>query len=588
MQFTPPDMTRSAIFRIVLASSLPLSALAQTPAAGPADERLRALYTEEWNWRQRELGRGQGADRFPRVDAEAQQARLANWTRVLAALDSIPLDSLSAEERVNARIFRTSLRALVDDVRYRTYEAPFNSDTFFWTEFTPRNGFANAEGYRRYLARLRDVPRYFGDQTTNMRAGLARGYTVPRPSVVGRDRTIEPYVAADTTNPLFAPFAQFPAAMPAAERAALRAEALAVLRDSVAPAYRALLTMMRGEYLPKARTTLAATAMPDGEAFYQAQIEKFTTLSLTPRQIHDMGLAEVARIDAEMQATMRRSGFEGTMPQFMTFLRTDPRFYAKTPRELLAYASYVVKQADGKLRETIGFLPRYRHAIVPVPPALAPIYTGGRGGLEACMFNTYNLRARTLYTIPALALHECTPGHSFQAALALEGPPRPAFRRGTSFSGYGEGWGLYTEWLGTQMGIYETPYEDFGRLTYEMWRACRLVIDTGIHAFGWTRRQAIDYLKSHAALSEHEITTEVDRYIAWPGQALAYKLGEMQIRRHRRAAEAALGPRFDQRKFHDAILAIGSVPLPVLEDRMRQFIADGGENPTLAPPPRAP
>jgi uncharacterized protein (DUF885 family) len=239
----------------------------------------------------------------------------------------------------------------------------------------------------------------------------------------------------------------------------------------------------------------------------------------------------------------------------------------------------VSKKADWKLKETIGFLPRFRHGIRPVPDALAPIYTGGRGGLETCLMNTYNLPARPLYTLAALTLHECTPGHSFQAALALEGPERPPFRRATSFSGYGEGWGLYTEWLGTIMDIYETPYEDFGRLTYEMWRACRLVIDTGIHQFGWSREQAMNYLRQHAALSEHEITTEVERYIAWPGQALAYKLGELQIRRHRREAEQKLGAAFDQRKFHDAILALGSVPLPVLEERMAKFIADGGNNP---------
>ena len=214
-----------------------------------------------------------------------------------------------------------------------------------------------------------------------------------------------------------------------------------------------------------------------------------------------------------------------------------------------------------------------------MPDALAPIYTGGRGGLEACLMNTYNLPARPFYTLASLTLHECTPGHSFQAALALEGPERPPFRRGTSFSGYGEGWGLYTEWLGTIMGIYETPYEDFGRLTYEMWRACRLVIDTGIHQFGWTREQAMSYLRDRAALAEHEITTEIDRYIAWPGQALAYKLGELQIRRHRREAEEKLGAKFDQRRFHDAILAIGSVPLPVLEQRMAQFIADESATP---------
>ncbi len=552
---------------------------AQSPTS--ADERLRAVYNAEWSWRQKEMSDDSGY--FPRVDAATQQAHLAYWTRALAEVDAIPFAELSAEEKINAQVFRTSIKAMVDDVRFKTYEAPFNSDTFFWTEFTPRQGFQKSDEYQRYLSRLRDVPRYFDEQMVNMRAGLARGFTIPRVSVVGRDKTIEPYVKGDSTNPLFLPFTQMPSSIPAEQQAAFRREAATVVRDIVAPAYARLLTMMRDEYLPRARTTLAATAMPDGAAYYQAMIEKYTTLTLTPQQIHDMGVAEVARIRGEMIATMKRAGFTGTLPEFMTFLRTDPQFYAKTPRELLAYSAYVAKKADYKLRETIGYLPRYRHGIIPVPEALAPIYTGGRGGLEACMMNTYNLPARPLYTIAALTLHECTPGHSFQAALALEGPPRPAFRNAIYFSGYGEGWGLYTEWLGTVMGIYETPYEDFGRLTYEMWRAARLVIDTGIHQFGWTRQQAVDYLTENAALSEHEINTEIDRYISWPGQALAYKLGEMQIRRHRREAEAALGAAFDQRLFHDAILALGSVPLPVLEERMKQFIADGGKNPTAAP-----
>ncbi len=542
-------------------------------SSSAADDRLRALYTEEWKWRQQEVSPD---DRFPRVDAASQQARLAYWTKALATLDTIPFDELSAEEKINAEVFRTSIQALANDVRYRTYEAPFNSDTFFWTQFTPRQGFGSAEAYRNYLGRLRDVPRYFDEQIANMRAGLARGFSVPRVSVLGRDKTIEPYLKTDATNPLFGPFAQMPSTIPAAEQDALRTEATTIIRDAVAPAYAKLLKMMRDEYLPKAKTTLAATAMPDGEAYYQAMIEKFTTLKLTAKEIHEIGLKEVARIGAEMRAVKDKAGFKGTMAEFFHFLRTDPQFYAKTPRELLSYSAYVSKKADWKLDETIGFLPRRRHGIRPVPDALAPIYTGGRGGLEACLMNTYNLPARPLYTLAALTLHECTPGHSFQAALALEGPERPAFRRGTSFSGYGEGWGLYTEWLGTVMDIYETPYEDFGRLTYEMWRACRLVIDTGIHQYGWTREQAMDYLRTRAALSEHEITTEVERYIAWPGQALAYKLGELQIRRHRREAEQKLGSRFDQRPFHDAILAIGSVPLPVLEKRMNQFIADAG------------
>ncbi|MGQ0642645.1 MAG: DUF885 domain-containing protein [Gemmatimonadaceae bacterium] len=575
--------TRRCLLWPALLCAAPLSHLT-AQATAPADARLRALYTAEWTWRQRELaqrdatlGDAGASDRLPRVDAASQEARLAYWTRTLSSLDSIPLAQLSPEEQVNAQVFGTSVRALANDVRFKTYEAPFNSDTFFWTSFTPRQGFATAEQYRAYLGRLRDAPRFFEENIANMRAGLARGYTVPRVSVLGRDKTIEPYVQGDTTNPLFGPFTQMPATIPASEQAAMRAEAVTVLRDIIAPAYAKLLTMIRSEYLPKARTTLAATSMPDGQAYYKAMIEKFTTLDLTAQQIHDIGLKEVARIRGEMEATKQKAGFSGTLDEFMTFLRTDAQFYAKSPRELLSYSAYVSKKADWKLRETIGFLPRYRHGIRPVPDALAPIFTGGRGALDACLMNTYNLPARPLYTLAALTLHECTPGHSFQAALALEGPERPPFRRGTSFSGYGEGWGLYTEWLGTVMGIYETPYEDFGRLTYEMWRAVRLVIDTGIHQFGWSREQAMDYLRRHAALSEHEITTEVERYIAWPGQALAYKLGELQIRRHRAEAEQKLGAAFDQRKFHDAILALGSVPLPVLEEHMAKFIAAGGK-----------
>jgi uncharacterized protein (DUF885 family) len=550
------------------------------------DARLRALYTAEWQWRQQEMARASDAPgdagaaaRLPEVDAASQARRYAYWQRTLAALDSIPLDQLSAEERINAQVLGTSLRALANDVKYRTYEAPLNSDTFFWTEFTPRQGFGTIDVYRNYVGRLRDVPRYFDEHMANMRAGMARGFTIPRVSVTGRERTIEPYLKADTTNPLFTPFANMPATISQADRETLRREAGTVIRDVIVPAYAKLLAFMRNEYLPNTRTTLGASVLPDGQAYYKAMIEKFTTLDLTAQQIHDMGLREVARIKAEMEATKQRAGFAGSMAEFFHFLRTDPQFYAKTPRELLSYSAYVSKKADWKLAETIGTIPRRRHGIRPVPEALAPIYTGGRGGLETCLMNTYNLPARPLYTLASLTLHECTPGHSFQAALALEGPERPPFRRGTGFSGYAEGWGLYTEWLGTVMGIYETPYEDFGRLTYEMWRACRLVIDTGIHQFGWTREQAMNYLREHAALAEHEITTEVERYIAWPGQALAYKLGEMQIRRHRREAEEKLGAAFDQRTFHDAILALGSVPLPVLEQRMQKFIADGGRNP---------
>jgi uncharacterized protein (DUF885 family) len=579
---------RTLALTVVLSTAALLAPqFAGAQVADSADARLKALYTAEWEWRQKEfarepgdIGRGFTADHLPRVDARTQQARLAYWTKVLADLDKIPLAELSPEERINAQVFDAVIEELAGDVRFKTYEAPFNADTFFWTGFSPREGFITADEYRRYLGRLRDVPRYFDEQIVNMRAGLARGFTVPKVSVTGRDKTIEPYLKADDSNPLFLPLTMMPVSMPQEEQERLRAEARTAIAERAVPAYTKLLDFIRKEYLVKARTTLAAAKLPDGNTYYQAMIKKFTTLDLTPQQIHETGLAEVARIKAQQQATMQKTGFRGTLPEFILFLRTDPQFYAKTPRELLATAAYIVKKADLKLKETIGHLPRFRHGILPVPDSLAPIYTGGRGGLESCLFNTYNLPARPLYTLPALALHECTPGHSFQAALALEGPARPAFRNETYFSGYGEGWGLYTEWLGNVMGIYETPYEEFGQLTYEMWRAVRLVVDTGIHHFGWSREQALDYMKANVALSEHEITTEVDRYIAWPGQAVAYKLGELQIRRHRREAESALGAKFDQRKFHDAILAIGAVPLPVLEQRMAQFIADGGENPS--------
>ena len=576
-------MHRALLIPLLLVAAPLAAPAAASPAAAAApsaaDERLRKLYNEEWAWRRKEFGWVEGsgpgslADDLPRVSPAAQQARLAYWTKVLAELDRIPLNELSPEERINAAVFRTSVEAMANDIRFRSYEIPFNSDSFFWADLGTRGGLQNAEEYRRYIARLRDIPRYFGEHVENMRTGLERGFSNPRVTLAGREKTIDAYLRPGETNPLYGPFQTMPSNIPAEEQARLRKEAMEAIRESAIPAYTKLLAFLRDDYMPNARTSLGASELPNGPAYYQAMLRKFTTLDITAEEIHRLGLSEVARIRAEMEATRERAGFKGTLPEFIHFLRTDPQFYAKTPRELLATAAYVVKKADGKLDETFGALPRYRHGVEPVPEAIAPIYTSGRGGLEACWFNTYNLPTRPLYQLPALALHECTPGHSFQAALALEGPDRPDFRKETYFSGYGEGWGLYTEWLGTVMGIYETPYEDFGRLSYEMWRAARLVIDTGIHAYGWDRDKALAYLRDNTALSELELTNEIDRYISWPGQAVSYKLGELQIRRLRKEAEERLGAKFDQRPFHDAILALGSVPLPVLEERIQAFIA---------------
>lgn len=587
-------------FRFLLSSALSLATIASAPAlaqpapapapsAQGADARLRAIYEAEWAWRQKEFATRQGEgisavspDHLPRVDAASQAARQKYWANVLAELDKIPVDQLSHEEQINAAVFRTSIEAFVAEGKFRTWEMPFNSDSQFWSGLSARSPYPSAQEYQHYISRMRDIPRYFDEQTVNMRAGLKRGFSVPRVSLEGRDGTIKAYTDGDAAkNPFYEPFAQMPASIPAADQERLRNEARQAIADAVAPAYRKLLTFYQTEYLPKTRTSIAGEALPDGKAFYQAQIKEYTTTDLTPEQIHEIGLKEVARITAEMETVKAKTGFKGDMAAFLHFLRTDPQFYAKTPDELLGVSAYVTKRVDGQLKYTIGFLPRYRFTIIPVPAAIAPTYTSGRGGLEACMMNTYDLPSRPLYQIPALTLHECTPGHSFQAAVALEAPSRPAFRRRTYFSGYGEGWGLYTEWLGTKMGIYRTPYEDFGRLSFEIWRACRLVIDTGIHHYGWTRQQAIDYLASHSALAQHDVETEVDRYISWPGQALAYKLGEITIRRLRAKAEKELGSKFDQRAFHDAFLNLGSVPLPVLEAEMDRFIADGGKDPVI-------
>jgi uncharacterized protein (DUF885 family) len=553
---------------------------AKQVAPSAADARLKALYDGYAAWDAKESGyfensRGEveSSNYLPHVDEASQLRREAHLNELLAQLNGIRIEQLSPDEQVNAAVFRTVLENQIADYHFRTWEMPFNSDSSFWTYLDSSQPFDDAAGYRRYIARLRDIPRYFDEQIVNMRAGLARGFSVPRATLNGRDQSVAAFIVDDPEKSTFyKPFESFPSTVPAAEQQALRAEAKAAIRQSVMPAYGKLLGFIRDDYIPHTRTTISAHDLPDGDAFYRAQVREYTTLDMTPEQIHELGLKEVARIDAEMQTTMRESGFKGSMADFLKFLKSDPQFYAKTPDELLGVSSYVAKRVDGVIGKHFGLLPRYRFGIIPVPDALAPFYTSGRGGLENCMMNTYDLPVRPLYNIPVLTLHECEPGHSFQAAISLEQKGLPSFRRNLYFSGMGEGWGLYSEWLGDELGIYRTPYEKFGQLSYEMWRAARLVIDTGIHQDGWSRSQAIDYLASHTALTQHEVETEVDRYISWPGQALAYKLGELTILRLRREAETTLGPKFDERRFHDAVLALGSVPLTVFEDQMHAFI----------------
>ena len=367
--------------------------------------------------------------------------------------------------------------------------------------------------------------------------------------------------------------------IPATDQKSLRDKAVSTIRDVVQPAYAKLLEFVRTEYVPGGRATLAAGDLPDGAAYYQSKIREFTTLDMTPDAIHSFGEAEVARIHGEMVAAMRDTGFKGDFPAFLKFLRSDPRFAAKTPEELLMRAAWIAKKFDGKAAQYFGYLPRMRFAIRPVPEEMAPFYTAGRGGPGLYLVNTYNVASRPLYNLTALTLHESAPGHAFQLPIAMEHKGQPEFRQHTYISAYGEGWALYCEVLGVEMGMYETPYDRFGMLGYQMWRAARLVVDTGIHAQGWSRERAVAYFKEYTALPEHEIDTEIDRYISWPGQALSYYLGEASILKMRAKAEQALGAKFNIRAFHDAILELGSVPLPVLEARIDRFIAEGGKGP---------
>jgi uncharacterized protein (DUF885 family) len=393
-------------------------------------------------------------------------------------------------------------------------------------------------------------------------------------------------VVADTAwdspeeTPFWIPFAEFPAGVVASDRARLSEAGRRAIAESVIPAYAEFRRFFEEEYRPRARATIAATELPQGREYYADLVRYFTTLpDATAQQVHDTGLAEVKRIRGEMEAILREVGFEGTFAEFLAFLRTDPRFYAKSAEALLHEAAWITREIDARMPDFFGRIPRAPYTVKPVPDALAPNYTGGRynpgplGAAGEYWVNTYALENRPLYVLPSLTLHEAAPGHHTQGALARELEDVPVFRRNFYPHAFGEGWGLYSEYLGNEMGIYHTPYQRFGRLTYEMWRACRLVVDTGMHAMGWTRQRALDFMAGNTALSQHEIRTEIDRYIAWPGQALAYKIGELKILELRRRAEQALAEKFDIRAFHDAVLGQGGVTLPVLERQVDEYIA---------------
>ncbi|HYO14767.1 MAG TPA: DUF885 domain-containing protein [Thermoanaerobaculia bacterium] len=577
-----------------------LCATLAVPPAFAADEaaRLHDLFKREWEARLKEspllatsVGRHEYNHLLPSATPADLERQAAATRAFIKELDGIDRGKLGPDDAVNYDIFRRQLENRVTDYELGDYQMPFNSDSGFHIGFArlpDEVPLATARDYENYISRLRAWPRLMAETIELMRIGLKRGFTVPRAVLDGYEKTISAHVVDDPAKSVFwAPFERFPASILPAERERLKKEGRAAVLDGAVAGYRAFLDFYLKEYLPQSRTTLGASELPDGRAYYAQQIRQYTTLDLTPEEIHKIGLAEVERISAEMREVMRQVDFQGDFAAFLQFLRSDPRFYPKSPEELLARAAWIAKRMDGKLPSLFKTLPRLPYTVEPVPDHLAPKYTAGRyvgapeGGIQPGIYwvNTYKLDSRPFYNLEALTLHEAVPGHHLQIALSREQEDVPDFRRFSYISAFGEGWGLYSEWLGLEAGFYTDPYSNFGRLTYEMWRACRLVVDTGIHAMGWTRQQALDYLASRTALPLHEVETEVDRYISWPGQALSYKLGEIKIKELRKRAETELGQRFDVREFHDVVLGSGAVPLTVLEQNVARYIetAKGGE-----------
>src|SRR6056297_102459 len=585
---------RSAALLAVLVATLSAASALADAAADRSFDALVADY-EAWQAEQDPISAGRrgnlaAAARWPDVSRLAIETRREAERAFLARLDEIDADALTGSNPISHAVLDYVLRSEVALAEFDPERIPFVNDSGFFSmplsiasSTRPRT----IEQARAWLSRLEALPAFLAQHRDWMARGIEDGFVQPAyvvEAVIGQLEAIVATAAAE--SPLLDPFEGLPSALEAAHGEALRARAVRLIEARVQPAYSALLEFFRSEYLADPRASIGISEVPDGRDYYRELVRHHTTLDTTPEAVHARGLAEVERIRAEMDRVIEEAAFDGGFDEFLHFLRTDDRFYADTPRELLMHASYIAKRADDQMPRFFGKLPRLSYGIRPVPGHMAPTYTTGRywpGDMEngvagGYMVNTWALDQRPLYTLPALTLHEAVPGHHHQGSLARELEEVPDFRRNTYITAFGEGWALYTEHLGIEMGIYTTPYEHFGRLSYEMWRACRLVVDTGIHYFGWTREKAEACFLENSALAAHNVSTEVARYISWPGQALAYKTGELLIRDLRGRAEKRLGDAFDLRAFHDHILVKGAMPLETLEARMTAWITENAEN----------
>jgi len=501
--------------------------------------------------------------------------------QLLKSLKALDKNKLSKEKKINAQILKSQLQNDVDLYDYKDHYQPISSESGFHSDITSiaKGRFTTAQDYAYYLAKLEALTDYFAQQTYWLRQGLATGITPPKVTLNGFENSISAFIVPIEKSGYFTPFTQYPKHFSDIQKVTLTEQGRALVENTVLPLYQKFYDFMTQEYIPGARTDIATASLPEGAAFYENRVRYYTTLDMNSDQVHQLGLQEVKRIRSEMNKVIAKVGYQGSFAAFLHFLRTDPQFYPKTKQELLKEAAYIAKKADAILPKYFGKLPRIPYGIQEVPAEIAPKYTTGRySGSNRSdepgyyWVNTYALDKRPLYEMEALTLHEAVPGHHLQISLNTELTSLPKFRRYSYISAFGEGWGLYCEYLGLEAGFYQDPYSNFGRLTYEMWRAARLVVDTGIHAKGWSRQQALDFMASNTALSLHNVTTEIDRYISWPGQALSYKIGELTIKRLRAQAEEALGKRFDIRSFHDAVLEHGSVPMLVLEQQIQDFI----------------
>ncbi len=559
----------------------------------PASSRLQQLFADEWEFRMQEdplfatqCGDHRFDDRLPSVSEADFARRLERMRAFRERLRAIDRGALTAVEQLNYDIFGHVLENEIAEIEFHVYRMPIAKSVGFHRVFGDLPEYvplSTKVDYENYIARLNAFKAYVEGHVEVMRAGVREGHVPARVTLEGIDDSIRLLMADDAARSVFfKPFENIPATIARVDQERLTEAGRAATRDSIVPGCSALLRFLAEEYLPAARSDVAASSLPNGRAFYEHRVRYFTTLDVSPQHVHDTGLAEVERIRAEMEAILRKVSFQGSFQEFIHFLRTDARFYVSTPEALMKEVALVLKKMDGELPRLFKTLPRMPYGIKPVPDYIAPQTTtayyfepagdGTRAGI--CYVNTYDLKSRPLYEIEALSLHEAVPGHHLQIALQQEIDDMPNFRRFGWITAFGEGWALYTERLGLEVGFYQDPYSDFGRLTYEMWRACRLVVDTGMHALGWTRQQAIDFMAENTALTLLNIANEVDRYIAWPGQALAYKMGELKIRELRALAERELGARFDLREFHDVVLLDGGLPLAVLEAKVGRWLAE--------------